>query len=284
MRPLQTRARELAPPAGAPRARRRAPTATRAGVAAPGDLVLVAGATGGVGQLVTAKLLDRGYRVRALTRDPAKAAALFGEVANLECVAGDTRTPATLASAVAGVAAVACCTGTTAFPSKRWFGGNGPRATDDEGVRNLVAAAKGATPGVKRFVLVSSAGVDRSDKPPYSILNLFGVLASKKAGEDCLLASGVPATLLRPGRLTDGPYTSYDLNTLLRATADDRRGVVAARGDTLDGQTSRVAVAEAVVQCLALACAEGAALSLESTPGTAGPGEDAEAWERLLCG
>jgi hypothetical protein len=38
------------------------------------------------------------------------------------------------------------------------------------------------------------------------------------------------------------------------------------------------------VQCLTLACTEGAALSLESTPGTEGPGKDAGAWERLLCG
>ena len=30
------------------------------------------------------------------------------------------------------------------------------------------------------------------------------------------MASGLPYTLLRPSRLTDGPYTSYDLNTLLQ--------------------------------------------------------------------
>ncbi|KAL5661275.1 hypothetical protein ACJX0J_028400, partial [Zea mays] len=29
-----------------------------------------------------------------------------------------------------------------------------------------------------------------------------------------------------PGRLTDGPYTSYDLNTLLKATAGEQRAVV----------------------------------------------------------
>lgn len=30
------------------------------------------------------------------------------------------------------------------------------------------------------------------------------------------MASGLPYTILRPSRLTDGPYTSYDLNTLLQ--------------------------------------------------------------------
>ncbi len=34
----------------------------------------------------------------------------------------------------------------------------------------------------------------------------------------------------RPGRLTDGPYTSYDLNTLLKATAGKRRAVVIGQG------------------------------------------------------
>lgn len=37
----------------------------------------------------------------------------------------------------------------------------------------------------------------------------------------------------RPGRLTDGPYTSYDLNTLLKATAGQRRAVVIGQGKPL---------------------------------------------------
>lgn len=35
---------------------------------------------------------------------------------------------------------------------------------------------------------------------------------------------------IRAGRLTDGPYTSYDLNTLLKATAGERRAVVIGQG------------------------------------------------------
>lgn len=34
----------------------------------------------------------------------------------------------------------------------------------------------------------------------------------------------------RAGRLTDGPYTSYDLNTLLKATAGQRRAVCIGKG------------------------------------------------------
>lgn len=43
-----------------------------------------------------------------------------------------------------------------------------------------------------------------------------GVLKFKHESELALMASGLPYTLLRPSRLTDGPYTSYDLNTLLQ--------------------------------------------------------------------
>lgn len=39
---------------------------------APDSLVLVAGATGGVGQLVCAKLLERGHRVTAVARPRSK--------------------------------------------------------------------------------------------------------------------------------------------------------------------------------------------------------------------
>lgn len=43
-----------------------------------------------------------------------------------------------------------------------------------------------------------------------------GVLKFKHESELALMASGLPFTIFRPSRLTDGPYTSYDLNTLLQ--------------------------------------------------------------------
>ena len=42
--------------------------------------------------------------------------------------------------------------------------------------------------------------------------------------------SDVIQAVCRPGRLTDGTYTSYDLNTLLKATAGERRAVVIGKG------------------------------------------------------
>lgn len=115
------------------------------------------------------------------------------------------------------------------------------------GVSNLVAAAPR---DLRRFVFVSSCGVERKDKPPYSFLNAFGVLDAKQKGETALIQSGLPYTIVRPGRLIDGPFTSYDLNTLLKATTNGKQGVVIGCGDTLTGQTSRIDVAAACVECL----------------------------------
>lgn len=242
--------------------------------------VLVAGATGGVGQLVVAGLLDRGLPVKAVLRDAEKALSLFGQhdPEKFQVHVGDTRQPETISSLFEGVTHVICATGTTAFPSKRWDGGNGPEKTDWEGVRNLVAAVPKS---VQRVVLVSSIGVTKSNELPWNIMNLFGVLKYKKMGEDFLRDSGIPYTIIRPGRLTDGPYTSYDLNTLLKATAGTRRDVIVGQGDTLVGEASRVVVAEACIQALEIPCTVGQTYEISSVEGE-GPGKDRIRWEALF--
>ncbi|MFF0868499.1 NAD(P)H-binding protein [Nonomuraea sp. NPDC003560] len=64
--------------------------------------ILVTGATGTVGRLVVEELLQAGRQVRALTRNPAKAALPEG----VEVVGGDLAEPASLAAAFEGVTAV----------------------------------------------------------------------------------------------------------------------------------------------------------------------------------
>lgn len=242
------------------------------------DRVLVAGATGGVGQLAVAKLLEQGMTVRALSRHADKAEQMFDQRA--EVAVGDIRQPETLPAAMQGVTHILCCTGTTAFPSNRWQfdlpsnglqslldwgrifldadyrtakAQNSPMQVDAEGVRHLVQAAP---KDLKRFVFVSSCGVERKDQPPYNILNAFGVLDAKQQGEAAIQSSGLPYTIIRPGQLTDGPYTSYDLNTLIKATTQGKQGVVLGQGDKLNGQTSRIDVAAACVECLSHASTE----------------------------
>jgi len=245
------------------------------------DLVLVVGATGGVGQLTVGKLLSKGFQVRVLTRSASKAQKMFDN--RVEIVVGDIRHPETLPAATQDVTQIICTTGTTAFPSAKWdfdqnqeFKGianliewlklyfkpgyciakakNSPEEIDAKGVSNLLAA----TPtNLKRFVFVSSCGILRRDKLPYSLLNTFGVLDAKYKGEQTIITSGLPYTIIRPGRLIDGPYTSYDLNTLLKATTEGKLAVVVGTGDTFSGQTSRIDVASACVECLTYPTTEG---------------------------
>ncbi|MBW4558964.1 MAG: SDR family oxidoreductase [Trichormus sp. ATA11-4-KO1] len=232
------------------------------------DLVLVAGATGGVGQLVVAKLLEKGLKVRTLTRNAAKATEMFND--KVEIAVGDIRDVTTLPAAMQNVTHIICCTGTTAFPSARWEfdpkpnlmewgkiffdpayrnakAKNTPAKVDAQGVSNLIATAPSH---LKRFVFVSSCGVLHKDEFPYKILNAFGVLDAKQQGEVAIIDSGLPYTIIRPGRLIDGPYTSYDLNTLLQAKTGGKLDVVLGTGDTLSGDASRIDVAAACVESI----------------------------------
>jgi nucleoside-diphosphate-sugar epimerase len=203
--------------------------------------------------------------------------------ANLSFAEGDARDKATLDRAFAqhDIDAVVCTTGTTAFPSKRWEGNNGPRPTDLDGNLNLINACPRS---LKRFIFVTSAGVERQKEFPWLVLNLYGVLTFKRAAEIALEESGLPWTVLRPSRLVDGPYTSFDLNTLLKATSESQglRGVDLKQGDCFKGQASRVAVAEACVQALQSEKAEGRAFAIESVAAGAGPGADEAAWRVMF--
>ncbi|KAJ4724382.1 NAD(P)-binding Rossmann-fold superfamily protein [Melia azedarach] len=244
-------------------------------------LVLVVGGSGGVGQLVVASLLSRNIKSRLLLRDPEKATTLFGkqDEETLQVCKGDTRNPNDLDPFMFdGVTHVICCTGTTAFPSKRWDGDNTPEKVDWEGVRNLVSALPSS---LKRIVLVSSVGVTKFNELPWSIMNMFGVLKYKKMGEDFVRNSGLPFTIIRAGRLTDGPYTSYDLNTLLKATAGQRRAVLIGKGDKLVGEVSRLVVAEACIQALDIEFTEGEIYEINSVQGE-GPGSDQQKWRELF--
>ncbi len=235
--------------------------------------ILITGATGGVGQLAVAYALAQGYGVRALTRNVNKARSLFDD--RVELVEADLRVPDSLPPVLDGIDAVVCCSGTTAFPSDKWqvelpsqsweqfftwgriffdadyrqnHTKNSPAIADGQGVSNLVTAAKHSS--AKRFVLVSSLGVERKQQFPFSILNAYGVLDAKTKAEQALRGSGLGYTIIRPGRLIDGPYTSYDLNTLIKASTDGKQGVVLGSGDQLLGQTSRKDVAAACVEAL----------------------------------
>ena len=302
-------------------------------------IAIVFGATGGVGQLVCAKLLkerknedDDGFDtqsseyydvVYAMCRNRATGKErLFVNKGNddddekrLRVREVDVREERDVEKALETIMAegnddekgeendgkdvdVVCCLGTTAFPSARWKENNGPEQTDDIATANVIRAAKKICfrntkkkKGEKksRFVMISSVGVTRTDKMPYIVLNLFGVLKYKRKSETYLErlqkenADDFDFTIIRPGRLTDGPYTSYDLNTLLKATSSERRRVEIKSGDDFDpAETSRIAVADCAVFSASSARAANKAFVIGTKEGDGGPGQEREKWDALF--
>jgi UDP-glucose 4-epimerase len=118
--------------------------------------ILVTGATGKVGSRLAKRLAQRGDQVRALVRDPARAADL--REAHIELAEGDPLRPESLPPAVRGVDAVVHC---AAF-----FRGATPeqaQAVNELGTQHLASAARAAS--VKRFVFTST-GPAHVDRPP----------------------------------------------------------------------------------------------------------------------
>ena len=79
------------------------------------SLILVTGATGGVGKRVIRRLLEQNYYVRALVRDIEAAKPLFNE--KVELIQGDVTRPETLTPKLLdNVSAVISCVGTRVQP------------------------------------------------------------------------------------------------------------------------------------------------------------------------
>ncbi len=65
--------------------------------------VLIIGATGGIGSATSAALLARGWDVRALSRDPVKAAHSFPNLQSIDWIAGDALNAGDVTNAGSGV-------------------------------------------------------------------------------------------------------------------------------------------------------------------------------------
>jgi len=144
--------------------------------------VLVTGGTGFVGHHVVHALRARERPVRALVRDPRRAARLAAW--GSELVEGDVTDPASLRRACEGVDEVVHLVAII----------KGPRAEFErvmtQGTRNVVAAAQEA--GVRRFVLASALGLDERSK------NAVPYYAAKWEMETAVKESGLEHVILRP--------------------------------------------------------------------------------------
>jgi uncharacterized protein YbjT (DUF2867 family) len=145
--------------------------------------ILVTGATGRVGRTVVEQLTRRGARVRALTRDPAKAA--FGP--GVEVAKGDLLDIASLRTALSGVR--------TLFLLNA--------VTGDEFTQALVALNVARACGVDRVVYLSVFGADRAVNVPH--------FAVKFGAERMLAAMGFGATILRPTYFIDNEIMIRDV-------------------------------------------------------------------------
>ncbi|KAL7461015.1 hypothetical protein ACHAXS_001453 [Conticribra weissflogii] len=235
----------------------------------PNDKVVIFGATGGIGQLVTKKLSnarsEKNYKLTVVAREASRARELLEgdengrelNVAELNLVGEDKASDEELMEAMSGASGIVISVGTTAFPTKRWSGGNTPQAIDQEAVSRIAKLASSmnqSNNSLRRMVLLTSVGVERTNQMPFLFLNLCGVLDAKRAGEDAVKAAAAEGnfsySIVRPGRLVGGPYTNLDLANLFQIEGGAENGVTVAPGDDLLGDCKRDACAEAVVQCL----------------------------------
>jgi nucleoside-diphosphate-sugar epimerase len=221
--------------------------------------VLVIGGTSGIGQLVTQKLANSNrqpFTVRATSRSKARGEELFQGNGNIKVVELDLLQEDTtqLQAAMEGVSVVVISVGTTAFPTMKWKGGNTPVAIDNDAVTRIAKVASEVS-SVQQVILVTSVGVERTNVMPFLILNLFGVLDAKRAGEDAIRQystanSGYQYSIIRPGRLVGGPFTNLDVAKLLQIQGGTENGVTMTKGDALLGDCKRDACAECIVQCI----------------------------------
>ena len=141
-------------------------------------VILVSGATGQQGGAVARNLLERGFAVRALTRDAEKAAAReLGDLGS-EVVSGDLEDRSSIDRVLEGVYGVF---------SVQQFWGIGVEGEVRQGVL-LADAAKAA--GVEHYVYSSVGSAHRETGIPH--------FDSKWEVEEHVRASGVPYTVLRP--------------------------------------------------------------------------------------
>jgi uncharacterized protein YbjT (DUF2867 family) len=170
-----------------------------------GKTVLVTGATGRQGGAVVRHMLRKGWKLRALTRNPVGREAQSMALQGVEVMKGDLEDPASLASAAAGVYGIY---------SVQDFWAVGAKREVQQG-KNVADAAKKA--GVKHFVYSSVAGAERNTGIPH--------WESKWAVEKHIRSLGLPTTVIRPVAFMEMYYVDQvEIGILKGKLADPIRG------------------------------------------------------------
>ena len=148
--------------------------------------VLVTGATGRQGGAVVRHMLPKGWKLRALTRNPDGHAAKALARQGVEVVQGDLEDAASVARAAQGVYGIY---------SVQDFWAVGAKREVQQG-KNVADAAKKT--GVKHFVYSSVGGAERNTGIPH--------WESKWEIEKYVRSLGLPATVIRPAAFMETYY------------------------------------------------------------------------------
>ncbi len=158
--------------------------------------VLVAGATGYVGGRLVPILLQKGYRVRALSRSERKVRSRpWGAHASLEVVQGDMHDLASVRRAIEGCRAVCYL---VHCMEERYEDFSD---ADRKAACNMVRALKGSS--VKRLVYLSGLVPDDPDLSPH--------LRSRAEVAEILSLSDVPLTTLRAAQIIGAGSASFEM-------------------------------------------------------------------------
>lgn len=159
-------------------------------------VVLVAGATGGVGRRVVQRLVESGYQVRSLVRDIDKAQQMLDK--NVEMCVGDITQPETLTNEMmANIKAVVCCTAVRVQPVE---GDTPDRAKYNQGIKFYLPEIVGDTPenveyqGVKNLVDAAARHLSQTpagERIVFDFTNLSADLKSAWGAVDDVVMGGV---------------------------------------------------------------------------------------------
>lgn len=156
-------------------------------------LILVTGATGYVGGRLVPRLLEAGYRVRCLVRDPDR---LQGRawLDQVEVARGDMLDPESLKEPLAGVTALY-------YLVHSLNGGRSFSEQDAAAARHCGNAAREA--GVKRIIYLGGLGDPEADLSPH--------LRSRHETGDALREAGVPVTEFRAAVIVGSGSLSFEM-------------------------------------------------------------------------
>lgn len=156
-------------------------------------LILVTGATGYIGGRLIPNLLQMGYRVRCLVRDPVRLQGRPWQHA-VETVAGDVLKPETLVSGLQGIH-------TAYYLVHSLASGADFHARDLTAATNFAVAAQAA--GVQRIIYLG--GLAKSSS------GLSEHLRSRQQTGDALRSTGIPVTEFRAGVIVGSGSLSFEM-------------------------------------------------------------------------